>query len=77
MFESVHEDKDINVLVEVYSVREFIKVVEEISGIKIDFEPTSFEDFAKTKDVKELHELWAKWVILNTQFALIILHGDS
>lgn len=51
------------ILTYILTPREFVKVLEEESGKKINYHEVTFEDFNKIKDVPEQHEAWAKYVL--------------
>lgn len=52
------------IMTDVYTPREFVKIVEEESGKTIKFHEISDEAFDKIKDIPELYELWGKCVFL-------------
>lgn len=58
------------IMTNLFTPREFIKVVEEESGKKIKLHEVSFEEFDKAAAIPGLHELWAKYVFFSSQTPL-------
>lgn len=50
------------ILTNIFTPREFVKVLEKESGKKINYHEVSFEDFDKIQYVPGLQEAWAKCV---------------
>ncbi len=54
--------KDMKIMTNLFTPREYVKVAEEESGKKIKLHEVTFEDFDKAAAIPGLHELWAKYV---------------
>ena len=52
--------KEMRILTDLYTPREFVKICQEESGKTVKLIDTSREAFEQTQHVKELHEIWSK-----------------
>ena len=46
-----------------FTPREWVQTIEEVSGKQIKLKEISFEEFDKVAGWPGMHELWAKWVL--------------
>lgn len=49
-------------MLDIYTPRDIIKMIEEESGTTIKYHETSYEEYDKMKDVPQMWGLWAKYV---------------
>lgn len=59
-----HTDKDMKIMTNIFTPRDLVKIFEEESGKKVNYQETSFEEFDKVADAPGMHEMWAKCVFL-------------